>query len=85
MVPRRMNVRVSALKHGINEDDALEAASWPVLTFALDDHDNPQRVMRLGFDTKGRLLESVILSWDDGTEELIHCMKARPQYANLLL
>lgn len=78
-----MRVRASALKHGIAESDSIEAAAWPVLAFALDD-ENPQRVMRLGFDTKGRLLELVILTWDDGTEELIHSMKARPQYASLL-
>lgn len=40
--------------------------------------------MRLGFDTLGRLLELVVLIWDDGTEELIHSMKARPQYTSLL-
>ncbi|SJM68299.1 hypothetical protein FM112_13310 [Gulosibacter sp. 10] len=40
--------------------------------------------MRLGFDTKSRLLETVVLLWDDGTEELIHVMKARPQYVRLL-
>lgn len=79
-----MIIRSSALKHGINEVDISEAASWPLIAFALDNKDNPQRVMQLGFDTKGRLLEIVILTWDDGTEELIHCMKARPQYINLL-
>lgn len=51
---------------------------------ALDADDFPQRFLCLGFDTKGRLLEAVILVWDDGTEELIHCMKARPQYLQLM-
>lgn len=48
------------------------------------DDDNPQRVLRLGFDTRGRLLEVVVLLWDDGTEELIHCMRARKKYLRLL-
>ncbi len=48
------------------------------------DEDNPQRQMRLGFDSKSRLLETVVLLWDDGTEELIHAMKARSQYSALL-
>ena len=78
-----MIVRASALKHGISEHDGIEAAAWPVLIISLDD-EHPQRAMRIGFDTIGRLLEVVVLIWDDGTEELIHCMKARPQYTSLL-
>lgn len=78
-----MIVRASALKHGISEDDSIEAASWPLVVVGLDD-DTPQRVMRIGFDTLGRLLEVVVLIWDDGTEELIHAMKARPRYLSLL-
>lgn len=78
-----MIVRPSALKHGISETDGIEAATWPVLVVRLDD-ENPQRVLRLGFDSSGRLLEVVVLLWDDGTEELIHCMRARKKYLRLL-
>ncbi len=78
-----MIIRASARKHGVSDEDAIEASTWPVMRFALDDH-HPQRVMHLGFDTRGRLLETVVLVWDDGTEEIIHAMKARPQYARLL-
>lgn len=78
-----MIVRHSARKHGIADDDAVLAATQPVGSFRLDD-DNPQRLLRLGFDTTGRLLETVVLIWDDGTEELIHAMKARPRYERLL-
>lgn len=78
-----MIVRASALKHGISPDEATEAARWPVRTISLDD-ENPGRQLRVGFDTSGRLLELVVLVWDDGTEELIHAMKARPQYIRLL-
>jgi len=76
-------VRRSARKHGISDEDGIYAASWPALSFALDD-ESPQRLMHLGFDTKGRLLETVVLTWDDGTLELIHAMPARPQYVRLL-
>lgn len=78
-----MIVRRSALRHGILEEDFLNAALWPALTLSLDD-DNPGRQLRLGFDGSGRLLELIVLMWDDGTEELIHAMKARPQYVRLL-
>jgi len=40
--------------------------------------------LRLGFDTAGRILEVVVLRFDSGNELVIHAMKARPQYLNLL-
>ncbi len=78
-----MKVRSSALKHHITAIDEVRAASWAVMEFALDE-ENPRRFLRLGFDTKSRLLELVVLVDDDGTEELIHAMKARRQYIDLL-
>ncbi len=78
-----MIIRKSALKHGINEDDCRNAAAWAALTVSLD-NENPGRQLRLGFDSSGRLLELIVLVWDDGTEELIHSMRARPQYVRLL-
>lgn len=79
-----MIVQGSALEDGIAEQEAIEAARSPILSFALDKDDNPGLIMRLSFNAKGRLLETAILIWGDGTEELIHCMKARSQYVNLL-
>ena len=42
------------------------------------------RELRLGFDTHTRLLETVVVVASDGDELLIHVMKARPHYAQLL-
>lgn len=78
-----MIVRPSARKHGISEADSIAAASSPLVSGPLDE-EVPQRQLRIGFDTQGRLLEIVVLVWDDGTEELIHAMKCRPQYLHLL-
>jgi hypothetical protein len=76
-------VRASARKHGVADEDAMAVASAPVVAGPLDDQ-NLQRQLRIGFDTQVRLLETVVLVWDDGTEELIHAMKCRPQYLDLL-
>jgi len=73
----------SALRHGIDETDSIYAAQHYVYAAGLDD-DNPGREFRLGFDPKGRLLELVVLRFDSGNELLIHAMKARPQYFDLL-
>ena len=78
-----MKVRSSALKHGILEADAIYAATYLLFTAPLDD-ETPGRQLRIGFDPHGRVLELVVLVWDDGTEELIHAMKARPKYLALL-
>lgn len=78
-----MIIRPSARKHGINDDDIVAAASEPVAVGPLD-NENPQRELRIGFDTRARLLELVVLAWDDTIEEVIHCMRCRPQYLLLL-
>ena len=78
-----MKVNPSARKHGITDDDALYAAEWALWIEDLDE-DNPSRQLRVGFDTKGRLFELVILVFDSGNELVIHAMKARPGVIALL-
>lgn len=78
-----MKAHKSALKHGISEDAGIYAAEHHVYVADLDD-DNSARQFRLGFDPNGRLLELVVLRFDSGNELLIHAMRARPQYVDLL-
>ncbi|MBS9535473.1 toxin [Mycobacterium sp. M1] len=78
-----MKAHKSALRHGISEGDGVYAAEHHVYIADLDD-DSPARQFRLGFDRNGRLLELVVLCFDSGNELLIHAMKARPQYLDLL-
>ena len=60
-----MKVHRSALKHGIEPDDSIQAATYPLWVADLDDM-SPQRQLRLGFDIDGRLLEVVVLTFDNG-------------------
>ena len=78
-----MKVHASALKHGIDPEDAIQASIWAAWIEDLDD-DSPARQLRLGFDTRGRLLETVVLVFDSGNELVIHAMKARRQMFDLL-
>lgn len=78
-----MRVHDSAAKHGIDPLDAIQAATWAVWIEDLDE-DSPARQLRLGFDTAGRLLETVVLVFDSGNELIIHAMKARAVYTDLL-
>ena len=79
-----MRVHRSALRHGVTAEDGLYAAERYVYVADLDD-ENPMRQFRLGFDTAGRLLELVVVRFDSGNELLIHAMKARPQYFELII
>lgn len=51
--------------HGVSPEDAMQAAAWPLWIEELDD-DSPARQLRLGFDTRGRPIETVVLVFDSG-------------------
>ena len=75
----------SATKHGISTADGIYAAMNSLWIEPLDDQDDEQwRELRIGLDAKARLLETVVIVASDGDELLIHAMKARPQYIQLL-
>lgn len=79
-----MKVHPSALKHGIAQEDAVQAAYWSLWIEPLDEDEWPHRELRLGFDTAARLLETVVLVFESGEEMVIHAMPARKQYLDLL-
>jgi len=78
-----VKVHDSARKHGVDPEDAGHAAEHAVFVDDLDEN-SPARQLRLGFDAAGHLLEVVVLRFDSGNELLIHAMKARRQYIDLL-
>lgn len=80
-----MRVHASALKHGVLPEDAVQAADWPQWIEPLDEEDAwPHRELRLGFDTRARLLETVVLVFESGEQMVIHAMPARRRYWDLL-
>lgn len=83
-----MRLHDSAHKHfrrdRLTVAGVLHAAQNVVYRVPLDDEDDPRRWLLLGFDDIGRLLELVVLIFDTGDELLIHAMKARHQYIDLL-
>lgn len=78
-----MKVHESARKHGVSDQDAVQAAGWPLWVEDLDEN-SPARQLRLGFDTRGRLLETVVLTFDSGAELIIRAMRARSSMLDLL-
>ncbi len=79
-----MKVLRSALKHGVAQEDAIQAAEWSLWIEPLDDDGPPYRELRLGFDTEARFLETVVLVLETGDEMVIHAMPARKKYLDLL-
>lgn len=78
-----MQAHSSALKHGTSAEGGIHAAGHAVYVSYLDEG-SPARQLRLGFDPEGRLLELVVLRFDSGNELLIHAMKARKRYLDLI-
>jgi hypothetical protein len=82
----RAEVLRSARKHGVADEDAVHAAGRFLVAYPLEDEDQdgPRRELRLGPDRAGSLLEVVVLLLDDGDELVIHAMRMRPRYRDLL-
>jgi len=78
-----MLIHPSALKHNISPENAVYAAEHAVFC-APETDEPPIAELRLGFDQNGRLLELAVLRFDSGREMLIHAMKCRPQYLDLI-
>ncbi|GAB2471006.1 hypothetical protein GCM10027030_02070 [Luteococcus sediminum] len=79
-----MKIHPSARKHGVDDEDSIQAAHWAQWIEPLEDDDWPHRELRLGFDTHGRLLETIVLVFESGNELVIHAMPARKQFWDLL-
>jgi hypothetical protein len=79
-----VKVHASALKHGVSSEDAIQAAEWSLWIEPLDEGGPPTRELRLGFDTSARMLETVVLIFENGDEMVIHAMPARRKYLDLL-
>lgn len=79
-----MKVHPSALKHGVSAEDAIQAAEWSLWIEPLGDDGPPTRELRLGFDTRALLLETVVLILEGGEEVAMHALPGRKKYLDLL-
>lgn len=79
-----MVIHPSARKHGLADPDISHAATQFLIAYPLTDNDGPHRELRLGPDRAGNLLEIVVLLLDNDCELIIHAMRMRPKYRDLL-
>ena len=73
-----MGIAESARKHGIADEDIRHAVRVEFRTIADED-----RLLIIGADRAGRLLEVVVLDPDD-EPVVIHAMELRPRYYDYL-
>lgn len=78
-----MDIHRSAHKHGVEDGDVTHAVVNHLYAAQIDDQ-RPWRVLYLGPDRAGNLLEVVVVERDDGSELAIHAMKMRKSYRTLL-
>ena len=74
----------SALKHGISRAQ-IEHAADHLLTLAdLDPDSDPPKVLIIGPDEAGNLLELIALVLEGDEILVVHAMRLRPQFFTLL-
>lgn len=78
-----MVIHPTARKHGIADADIRHAVEHALYAGDVEG-DAPVRVLYLGPDRAGNLLEVVVIARDDGSELAIHAMKMRRRYRQLL-
>ncbi len=76
----RYEIHHTARKHGIDDDDLLHAIEHALVIARLDE----QRLLHLGPDEAGNMLEVVTLAIDDEIDLVIHAMRMRPKYRTQL-
>ena len=75
-----MEIYQSARRHGIADADILHAVEHALAVGEQDDG----KVLCLGPDRAGNMLEVVAVAREDGTEVVIHAMRMRPKYEPFL-
>ena len=76
----RFSIYRSARKHGVADDDMSHAIEHALAVGEADDG----KVLYIGPDRAGNLLEVVSAARGDGTEVVIHAMAMRPKYEPFL-
>jgi len=79
-----MEIHQSASKHGVSDDDVLHAVEHEMVSVDLDPDADPPKVLVIGPDSTGNLLEVIVLILADDRMIAIHAMKLRRHFYELL-
>lgn len=79
-----MDIHEAAHRHEVSEDDVRHAVAHAITVVDLDPDADPPKVLAIGPDTAGNLLEIIWLELDDNRELVIHAMALRRTFFDLL-
>jgi len=77
-----VEIHRSARKHGVDDADMLHAIGY-ALAYE-DAGEDPDRLLVIGSDRAGNLLEVVVLTTREGDGLVIHAMPMRARFARLI-
>jgi hypothetical protein len=79
-----VEIHRSARRHGIRDADIRHAADHAVVVFDLDADADPPKVLAIGPDRAGNLIEVIMLELAGDRLLAIHAMPLRPAFHDLL-
>ena len=79
-----MEIHRSAYKHGLGDEEILHAIRHAVTVVDLEPEADPPKVLAIGPDAAGNLLEIIWLELAGESQIVIHAMALRPVFWDLL-
>jgi hypothetical protein len=79
-----VEIHRSASKHGVSDDDVVHAVGHEMVSVGLDPDADPPKVLVIGPDSAGNLLEVIVIILADDRMIAIHAMKLRRHFYELL-
>lgn len=79
-----MDINYSSYKHGIDDDAIRHALDHAITVIDLEPDADPPKVLAIGPDHAGNLLEIIWLELADEVNLVIHAMPLRPTFYDLL-
>ena len=80
----QLKIHKTALKHGVSTLDIHHATSHAIQTFQYFDGSDRKRILIIGPDRSGNMLELIATIRSDQTARIFHAMKLRPKFQNLI-
>jgi hypothetical protein len=77
-------IHETAHKHGVSTLDIQHATTHAIQTFQYFDELDRERILVIGPDRSGNLLELIATIRPDQTARVFHAMKLRPKFQNLI-
>jgi hypothetical protein len=80
----QLEIHKTALKHGVSTLDIHHATSHAIQTFQYFDEWDRKRILIIGPDRSGNMLELIATIRSDQTARIFHAIKLRPKFQNLI-